>query len=143
MDVTKALLTVLDKCDEYHEALGVVSKNSSGKIWLIGGFVYRTIASQLYGLPKPEVDLDFIVKESVEEFDLPEGWIVKRNRFGNPKFVNGNKQIDYVPLDNIHSILYRGLEPTIENFLSGNPLTVQALAFISLRVHVALCGDDA
>lgn len=129
MDATQLFLSGIKGCDEYHEALAIVKNNSSGNIWLIGSFVYRTIVSKLYGLPKPSVDLDFIIEVPIEGFDLPAGWKVRKNRFGNPKFVNGKKQVDYIPLDNIYSIKYRGIEATIENFLSGSPLTVQAIAF--------------
>lgn len=129
MNITKLFLAGVKGCKEFSDAREIVKRNSSGKIWLIGGFVYRTIASQLYGLPKPEVDLDFIVEYPVSDFNLPSGWKVDRNRFGNPKLVNGKKQIDYVPLGNIYSILQRQMEPTIENFLTGVPLTVQSVAY--------------
>lgn len=130
MDITKAFLDGKKDCREYNEAYQIVKRNSSGKIWLIGSFVFRTIAHQMYGAEKPEdVDLDFIVERPAENFNLPPGWKAKKNRFGNPKFVNGRTQIDYVPLKNIYSILKRGLAPTIENFLTGVPLNVQSLAF--------------
>ncbi|HLD05561.1 MAG TPA: hypothetical protein VJG90_07610 [Candidatus Nanoarchaeia archaeon] len=45
----------------YEEALEIVRKNSTGKIWIIGGFVARNIAYQLYGHPEPNSDFDFIV----------------------------------------------------------------------------------
>jgi len=144
MDITQAFLSGVKDCEEFSEALEIVKKNSSGKIWLIGGFVYRTIASQLYGLPKPEVDLDFIVEYPVSDFDLPSGWRADKNRFGNPKLVNGKKQIDYVPLGNIYSILQRQIEPTIENFLTGVPLTVQSVAYdINENRVIGEIGIDA
>jgi hypothetical protein len=114
---------------EYSEAVGIVKRNSSGNIWLIGGMVFRTLASQLYGLPKPEVDFDFIVENANVQIILPKGWEERKNRFGNPKFVNGEKQIDFVPLNNVYSITSRKLDPSIENFLSGTPLTIQAVVY--------------
>lgn len=114
---------------EYLEAVEIVKRNSSGNIWLIGGMVFRTLASQLYCLPKPEVDLDFIIENANNKIVLPDGWEERGNRFGNPKFIKGEKQIDFVPLSNIYSIVSRGLEPTIENFLSGSPLTMQAVVY--------------
>lgn len=129
MDITEIFLSGAKDREEFPEALEIVKNNSSGNIWLIGGFVYRTIASQLYGLPKPEVDLDFVVEYPVSYFNLPSGWKVDRNRFGNPKLVNGKKQIDFVPLKNIYSIIQRQLEATIENYLTGVPLTVQSIAY--------------
>lgn len=129
MDITQLFLSGAKDCKQFTEASDIVKKNSFGKAWLIGGFVYRTIASQLYGLPKPDVDLDFIVENHVSDFDLPDGWAVNLNRYGNPKFVYGKKQIDFVPLKNIYSILQRNLEPTIENYLTGVPFTIQSIAF--------------
>ena len=129
MDLTPAFLEGIQDCPEFYEAIDIVGGNSSGKIWLIGGLVYRTIARQLYGTPRPEADLDFIVEKTVTTFMLPDGWDIRINHFGNPKFVNGKRQIDYVPLDNIKSIQDRGLQPSIENYFSGTPLTVQSIAY--------------
>lgn len=129
MNVTNAFLSGIKDCKEFAEASDIAKRNSSGKIWLIGGFVYRNIASQLYNLPKPEVDLDFIIEKPVKQFDLPNGWNIEKNRFGNPKFVNDKMQIDYVPLGNIYSIQYRDLEPSIENFLTGTGLKIQSIAY--------------
>lgn len=129
MDATQLFLSGAKNCEEFVEALDIVKKNSSGKIWLIGGFVYRTIASQLYGLKKFDADLDFIIENPVNDFDLPSGWKIDVNRFGNIKLVNGNKHIDYVPLNNIHSIIQRKIEPTIENFLVCVPLTIQSIVY--------------
>ena len=144
MNITQAFLSGVKGREEFTEALDIVKRNSSGKIWLIGGFVYRTIASQLYGLPKPEVDLDFVVETPVQDFDLPRGWGVDKNRFGNPKLVSGKKQIDYVPLGNIYSILQRNIEPTIDNYLTGVPLTVQSVAYdVYANKVVGEIGIDA
>ena len=127
--INKIFSSAINNCDQYAESLEIIRKNSLGKIWLIGGTVYRTIVSQLYGTQKPETDLDFIVEKPVEKFDLPFGWYVRENRFGNAKFINGAKQIDYVPLKTIFSICQRNIEPSIENYLSGVPINVQAMAY--------------
>jgi hypothetical protein len=129
MDITQAFLSDVKNNEEFLEALEIVKKNSAGKLWLIGGFVYRTITSQLYRLPKTKVDLDFIVEYPVSNFELPNGWRIDENRFGNPKLVNDKKQIDYVPLGNIYSIIQRQIQPTIDNFLKNVPLTVQSIVY--------------
>ncbi len=129
MDATHLFLDGTKDNPRLNEVLEIVKSNSSGKIWLIGGFVYRTIASQLYGIPKPEVDFDFIVEKTTEHFTLPKDWSVQQNRFGNPKLVHENNNIDYVPLDKVYSITSRNLPPTIENFLVGVPLTIQSIAY--------------
>ena len=129
MDFTELFLSEIEDDASFNEALEIVRRNSQGRIWLIGGFVYRTLAHALYRTPRPPVDLDFIVEVPSSDFILPPGWSKKENRFGNPKLVNGNKEIDFVPLDSIHSISSRGLKPTIANYLSGVPLTVQSICF--------------
>ncbi len=129
MDLTQAFLRGTRDVPEYREALEIVRANASGKIWLIGGFIFRSIAEQLYGVQRTGVDLDFIVENPASEFNLPEGWKITYNRLGNPKFVNGPKEIDFVPLGNIYSIKQRGLEPKIEHYLTGVPLTIQSIAY--------------
>lgn len=54
---------------------------------------------------------------------------MKENSYGNPKLVGPTYEIDYIPLENISSIIRRGLEPTIENFLTGTPLNVQSIVY--------------
>lgn len=41
-----------------------------------------------------------------------------------PKF-----EIDYIPLNTVNSIERRGLDFTIENFLTGTPFTIQSMAY--------------
>jgi hypothetical protein len=129
-EITEAFLKAVKDCPEFSEAVGIVKRNARGSIWLIGGFVYRSIVEELYGTPlTPDVDFDFIVESPAQEFTLPPNWEVAINSYGNPKFRGPNFEIDLIPLKQIHSITRRGIEPTIENFLSGTPLTVQAIAF--------------
>ncbi|MDA3836970.1 MAG: hypothetical protein PF542_05075 [Nanoarchaeota archaeon] len=131
MDLTNKFLIEAEKYPEFDEALEIVNNNSNGNVWLIGGFIYRNIVASLYGIEKPIIDLDFIVEDPIDKFDLPKNWIVSKNRFGNPKLINEieNKSIDLVPLDNIYSMLYNNLEPTIGNYLKGVPLTIQSMVY--------------
>lgn len=114
---------------EYQEALKIINLNSTGKVWLIGGFLFRTIARELYGTAKPEVDLDFIIEKPLSNIELPSSWEISINHFGNTKLSGPHFSVDFIPLNNIFSIQERNLLPTIENFLTGVPLTVQSLAF--------------
>jgi len=131
MDFTKLFLDGMEGCKEFDEALSIVRMNSLGNVWLIGGSVYRTIASQLYGIQKPDVDFDFIIEKptSVKDFNLPEKWTVSANRFGNPKLIGPTQNIDFVPLKNIYSIKHRNLESSIDVYLTGVPLTIQSIAY--------------
>jgi hypothetical protein len=77
----------------------------------------------------PDVDLDFLVEKVQPEFYLPPGWEQHTGRFGNPKLIKGKLMIDFVPLATVYSIVKRNLPPTIENYLSGTPLTIQSIAY--------------
>ena len=129
MSPTQSFLKIANTCPEFKEAIDIIKSNSEGQIWLIGGFVCRSIIQDLYNIHlKKDVDLDFII-EIPKEIKLPKGWKMERNSYGNPKLVGPKYEIDYIPLKSIHSIIRRGLEPTIENFLSGTPLNVQSIIY--------------
>lgn len=138
MDYSDIFLKSIQDKKQFDDAMKIVRDNSKGDIWLIGGFVYRSIVSQLYGIPKLQVDYDFIV-ETTNEIRLPNNWELKYNRYGNPKFSNNTYNIDLVSLKNVHSIIRRGIEPTIENYLSGTPLTIQSIAYDCINKKVV--GD--
>ncbi len=129
MNYLDIFLKEADKHPEFKEAKEIVEKNSEGNVWLIGGFVYRNIVSELYGTEKPKIDLDFIVEKPIKKFNLPEDWFISKSRMGSPKLVGPNFDIDFVPLDNLYSVKMFNLEPTIETFLSTTPLNVQSIAY--------------
>ena len=129
MDLTSAFIEAIQDNSQFIDAVNIIRTNSSGSVWLIGGSVYRTLANRLYGTPSPDVDLDFIVERPVKEFRLPTGWKVTQNKYGDPKFVHVCCSVDYIPLETVHSILRRRLEPTIDNFLTGTPLTIQSITY--------------
>ena len=128
-DFNTDFVSALAQSQAYQEALSIVRTNSEGRIWLIGGSVYRTLAQQMYGKCVAPKDWDFIIEHSKISLLLPEGWTARENRFGNPKLVKGNQEIDCIPLQNIIMIQKKGLQPTIDNFLICSPLTVQSIAF--------------
>lgn len=128
MDVKNAFLKSLDK-KEFENTIEIVSRNSYGKIYLIGSRIYKGAASKLYGTAKPTGDYDFVIEELSKHIILPEGWELHENRFGNPKFTSEKLSIDAVPLKNVNSIKRRELTPTILNYLTGTPLTVQSIAY--------------
>jgi len=113
----------------FQEVFDIIKRNSNGTAWLIGGAVYRNLAHLLYGVDKAPHDFDFIVKNPNPRIELPSGWERRENEYGNPKFVNDNCEIDFVPLTTVHSIVRRGLEPSFPNYLTGTPLTVQAIGY--------------
>lgn len=65
MDYTETFLKIANTYPEFKESLEIVKSNSEGDVWLIGGFVCRSIIQGLYGVPmSDDVDLDFIVEKS-------------------------------------------------------------------------------
>ena len=72
--------------DIYLEALDVVRKNSSGKIWLIGSGVYKTLLNLLYHDNFSVKDWDFIVEAVKPLLVINKDWIVGETKHGNPKF---------------------------------------------------------
>lgn len=135
----KIIQAKIEHDTEYQEALSMAKKNSSGKIWLIGSLVYKTLANELWGCDLPPKDFDFVVENIKEDLILPEGWKAVINTHGNPKLSNRDIEIDLISLSNIHSIKERGLEPDINNFLSGTPLTIQSMV-LDVEEN-ALIGD--
>lgn len=120
----------------YQEALGVVKRNSRGRTWLIGGAVYRALVKELYGNGKEAKDFDFIVEKAKPKIELSDGWTIGESRFGNPKFVKGNAQIDFVPIDRVIHIVHYGLTPNTSNFLSKVPFNIHSLAYDTRRKKV-------
>jgi hypothetical protein len=130
MDFEKVIQKILKSDLIYQQALAIVKKNSKGNIWLVGGYLFRNLASELYHLLKPDIlDLDFIVEQAREQVEIPLGWEIKVNRFGTKRFIKGNLRIDFITIPAIHSLVRRNLPFSIENYLTGVPLTVQALAY--------------
>lgn len=116
--------------ENFNEALEITKKNSSGKIWLIGGFLYRNIVNELYGTCKKVAkDFDLVVERANERIILPEGWKKRTNHFGNPELSNSRYEIDFIPLDNIYYIKKNKLKPSIENHLKGSVFNVQYIAY--------------
>lgn len=118
---------------ELLESSKIIRRNSQGNMWLIGSFLYRNLIERLYNVKLSEleeIDIDFLVEGlSEERMYIPKEWELRMTSYGNPFFVKGRYRIDLNYLFNMHSILIRNLEPRIENFLSGNPLTVQSIAY--------------
>lgn len=132
-ETAEILSSSLGSSEEFQQSLGFLKENCDGQIWLIGGYLYRTLASRLYDIKVPTVDFDFLVEKYVEVYQ-PDRWIKKRNRYGNPKYIASsasgqNFEVDVVPLRSVNSINRRNLPPTIDNFLTGTPLNVQSIAY--------------
>ncbi|MCK4997664.1 hypothetical protein KAS08_05145 [Candidatus Pacearchaeota archaeon] len=129
MDISKIFEKYIEQNKNYKTAYDIVQKNSIGKIWLIGGALSRNMNQLIHKTPQDSFDFDFIVEEKNDKINLPKGWTIKENKFGNPKFIGENISIDFIPMKTFESIIRNDLKPTIENILSKTPFTIQALAY--------------
>ena len=135
MELTLENLTVwfndfLEKDEKYQEALEIVRSNSKGRMWLIGGYVYKNLARELYGREsKPIKDLDFIVEKKRKEIIIPGGWSLTKSRLGSPKFLKEDSQIDFILMDDVVDIIFYNLERTIANFLERVPFNIHSIVY--------------
>ncbi len=127
-DPTTAFQQALKHVPEWALVQELISRACSGKTYLVGGAVCRAIAHVWHNTPLPKHDWD-VIAEKVNTTKAGAGWQLGVNKFGNPKLARGKTEVDIMPLNNIRSILRRKLEPNIENYLSGTPVTVQAVAY--------------
>ena len=123
------LTECLENNPTYCEVLEIVKKNSEGKIWLVGGAIFRTLIKTLYGWQTVISDWDFIPEKITNPITLTDGWLDGKNKFGNPRVQKGGTVLDIIPLNNIVRLRVRNLEPTIENYLIRVPFTIQRLAY--------------
>ncbi|MFZ1971076.1 MAG: hypothetical protein WAU65_02770 [Candidatus Nanoarchaeia archaeon] len=143
MEQSERLIEIINSSilldEDFQEALKIVKDNSFGKIWLVGGFLYKNIASSLYSSQKSTKDFDLVVEEAKSNLILPEGWKITTNHFDGIKFVNGKKEIDFMPLANLYYIKNNHLSHCINNFLEGGGLNIHCLAYDILGEKVV--GD--
>lgn len=126
----------LEQNQKYYRASRLARQNSSGGLWLIGGSVFRTLAYLMYGTPMPKVvDFDFLV-DSLREPLIHPGWERRTNRYGNPKFVDGDESFDLMPIKTTINIIRRRVPPTVENFLDAAPFTAQMIALNCLDMRL-------
>lgn len=128
-DLLKKFALRIRSIPSFEVTLSLVRRISKGKVWLVGGAAYQSIVHELYGLNFIPKDFDFLVEELNTEQFSEKDVIFTKNSFGNIKIKYKGIEIDVVPLNNVHSIQERGLLPTIENYLSGTPLSIQSIAF--------------
>ena len=67
IDLSPLFISALRESDEFEIAADIVRKNAHGKIWVIGGFVYRTLTERLYGRSSNVKDFDFVVEEAAQK----------------------------------------------------------------------------
>ena len=134
----------LKESSEFSEVFDIVKRNSQGRIWIIGGFVYRNIIRNIYGeIPTPpEIDIDFLIEKSSKNRNLyaPEGWDLKITDYGNPYLLRGKTRIDLNYLFSFHSINARKLGQKFKHFFTGTPMDIQSIAYDLTDKNVGVSG---
>jgi len=110
------------------EVLDLVKQNSKGKIWIIGGFIYRNLASALYGGEVYNYDIDFIVEERNDILKEAVGWQIHTNNYGSQNYVREGNKMSFTDIRK--AIRVSGLKnPTIEQFIEETPFNIQSIAY--------------
>lgn len=146
MDLSPYLIKSLQKDFNFREALEIVKQNAnSGKIWLVGGSVFRPLVEEIYHFKKKEdYDFDFIVEtiKKSEDLQIPRGWNLKKTQHGSPRLLKKGKQIDFWPLDEaiLHSDKLRlskmSSSEKLESYFKRVPLNIQAIAYDTIEKKV-------
>lgn len=126
---TEKLRMTLESDPKYAEALQLVYNNSEGDVWLVGGMLYKTIVRMEYGIDAPALDVDLVISKAKPSIDLPAVWTLEQNVFGDTTFIGPQFLIDFIELPKSYHIKYLRLDPTIQNYLQGASLSIQALAY--------------
>ena len=121
----------IENDSEYLLALEVVQRNSRGKVWLVGGSVFKRLNNIVNGTSVKSPDFDFIVEECKEDIILPEGWTKEINHFGNPKLKGEGIVIDFIPIEKFHPKAIDKENPSIDSYLNNVPLSVHSIAYDS------------
>lgn len=132
---TEVFRDFLSETPEFGDFLNIATDHSRGRIWVMGGFIYRNIMEYLYGkLPEKQfVDIDFLVENYTRgrEIKRPRGWEQELSHHGNLVFskADGTHRISISSLKNFHSLVRRGLPPNIRHFYTGTPLDIQSITY--------------
>jgi len=112
--------------DPWHDkVLEIGRKNVDGSLYLIGGYVHRSIIKKLYGTEFPEgvVDFDFASETLSRTPYTPRGWKHRRTSFGNPCLETEDCKVDLNSLNNFKDVE----SPTISELIRIAPMDVQML----------------
>jgi len=130
-NLSVCLEEVLEQDNEFNDALQIVKQNCLGKIWMIGGGVYKNLIKIFYPNTHLKInDLDFLVeqRESYEDFVLPKNYSISYSRFFGIK-LDGKMKIDIIEIEQFMPSAINFVEPTIGNFLLHSPLNIQSIAY--------------
>lgn len=130
LDIERRFISLINSDRNYQEAKKLVEVASSGRVWLIGGYLFRNLVNLIDGndMLIDFSDIDFLAESLKDYFDVPSKWKVEKNSWGNLRFTTGGRQVDLVAMKNLHPFQDRPDMPKIEEFLGQTPFTVQSIA---------------
>lgn len=110
------------------EVLDLVRQNSKGKIWIVGGYVYRNLIASLYGGEPYNFDIDFIVEERSDHLKEVSGWWIETNNYGSQNYVRNGNKMSLIDIRKVLRVSGR-VDPIIEKVIDGTPLNIQSIAY--------------
>ncbi len=110
------------------EIFDVINRITEGKTYLVGSFLFSSIASKMKGAEFSHDTLTFLT-DGIGKVDVPYDWKVERTRRGSIKFTTPKYTIFVKELKDHPYLRYRSLPATIESYLDLVPLTIQSLAY--------------
>lgn len=111
------------------EVLGLVQKNSTGRIWLIGGFLYKNLANILYGTGKYSYDIDFLVENRQDNLVDVSGWNIEQNNYGVKNYVRDTNKTSFTDLHKVIRISNPKAPKNIKEFMTNTPFNIQAISY--------------
>ena len=127
----------------WNEAWDIARSNSKGKVWLVGGKVYRTLTEIMFGTPAGAqgCDFDFITAKATWFNHVPAKWyVVVNDDYGETRinpyttdktehawryFREGRQLLDLLTFGRATQA---GFEASLDGYFKSVPLDVQAVA---------------
>lgn len=140
IDRVISIITVNHNWDEVYD---IARSNSKGKVWLVGGKLYRTLTEVIFNTQAGAhgCDYDFITAKATWFNHVPAKWyVVVNDDYGETKlnpyttdktehawryFRNGRQVLDLMTFSRATQA---GFEPTLDGYFKSVPLDVQAVA---------------
>lgn len=144
-NLSKRLLTVLNKDANFRDAYQMVCNRSKTKPYLVGGKLYRTLIELTYDYParSHSCDFDFAANEirSKKRYKKKKVWNEFNQEYEYKKVAtpsrydgsiemhtNSGAKIDLISIAELALIKSKKLPLSIEGYLSSVPLSIQAIA---------------
>lgn len=115
-----------------NEVWGVLKKIGEKGTYLIGGAVRDSIVNKLYNKRIKIADYDFFCKNKTSN-KLKKLFSQEKNisysRFGSPKLIFNDFEIDLIPYDNTIAEFKYGRKPNLKNILLSSDITTSSIAY--------------